>query len=375
MVAFVRTHAWLVAGSCLLFVVVAGTLYVRQSTKSITYESVAVVRGEVKNIVNVSGHVEPVQRIALSFASGGRVASLWVAEGDRVERGAQVASLDHAEESSLLREAQARVAREHAVYEELTAPVRTETRRVQESTLAEARTAALRAEESARSTLAHVFVLADDAVREEADELFVRTSTDPKFGIHFTSGTTDYVLRADSATAVEINKQRAFTSEALSRLEKRATTTGDLGVALDDTDDDLRIIETFLSTLAEAVNRYRADGVEDQGVYESFQTSVASARSAISTARNEVASTHGAYTAAQAAYDRVSHTYTLALADTEDTVLRTQASAVTVAEQSVETARTRVADATLLAPIAGTIAKVLPVLVNRLDRMNQLSSF
>jgi len=57
-------------------------------------ETTPVVRGDITATVSVSGSVAPRQQVNVTFKSGGRVAAVHVAPGDRVRRGDLLATLD-----------------------------------------------------------------------------------------------------------------------------------------------------------------------------------------------------------------------------------------------------------------------------------------
>ena len=191
---------------------------------------------------------------------------------------------------SQVREAEARLARERALEADILAPLRTEERAVKDTAVASAEANLAQAEQSGRTAVARAYTYADDAIREKADELFYESrGPNPKFGTTFTYGNTTYSLTADAQTRAELTASRVLVEDALNRLAIRAQAPeGDTQTLLSDTDADLRIIETFLTDLARVVNKYIQTDSEALTVYEGYQTSVSSARSAISTARSDV---------------------------------------------------------------------------------------
>jgi HlyD family secretion protein len=346
-----------------LAVVIVGVLYFqfgRSQNETPNFESAKVQRGDVANNISVSGHIEPVTRVELAFPTGGRVAKLYIEEGLPVLKNTIIAELDGGVLASSVVEAEARVAHERALLRSVMAPLRTEMRAVKDTTVATTEEALVRAEEAARVTLARAFVLADDAIHEAVDEVFDTTQGDsPEVGIRFTSGTTKYFLQTDTETESLLNSQRRDIEEILLEMKARADdTTVAIDEALTQTGQDLLTIQDFLTTLAEVVNRYTAENTLEQTVYEMFQASVTSARSAISTARSEVSSAYSAYTGAEASLSLALRDLELSDAGATQEAIATQEASLATALAGVRTARERVNDVVLTAPVSGVLSRI-----------------
>ncbi|MBP9760024.1 MAG: efflux RND transporter periplasmic adaptor subunit [Candidatus Pacebacteria bacterium] len=354
-----HTRTWFFAVVALACGVSLWWVLSNRDVSNTSYETSKVERGPVRHVVSVTGHVEPLHRLELSFPVGGRLSEVSVSEGDIIARGAIVASLEYGDSMATLHEREAQLAREQARYGEIIAPLRIEARGVEEATLAQTEQALRRAEDTVYTTISRAFVVADDAIHEKADELFDKTSGAPKFGIRFSRDNTTYVLQADSATSVEINDLRRVVGDTLLALKARTNTREDPIHALRATEADLVLIERFLTTLAETVNRYLSDDTSSQTVYESFQSSVASARSAINTVRSEVATAQTNYTTAVTTHERAVRARELAYAGASTEALGVQSATIEMARRAVLTARARLDDTVLTAPIAGTITTIM----------------
>lgn len=347
----------------LLFVIACGALIWSVVTKGDNvpeYESATVERGMVLHTVSVTGHVEPVKRINLAFPVGGRISALPVEEGARIVKDTVAAVLDGGIDQATLREAQARVKVEQAKLNDVSAPLRKEERAVKEVAVENAETALQRAEESAWKTIARAFVYADDAVHEEADELFENTKGDnPSFGVTFSYGTTKYIIQADATTESELTTQRHTIERLLSEMRQRE---GDkrvaVGQALADTDDDLVFIETFLNRIATVINKYVSDDTNNQAVYETFQTSIASARNAVATARSDIATAYTNYSGAQSTLELAKSDLALAEAGASRDTVAAQEAALASAMAAVGTAEEKSQDNVLLTPFAGILSQI-----------------
>jgi HlyD family secretion protein len=323
------------------------------------FESVKVTRGDVRNEVSVTGHVQPITRVDLAFTTAGRVAEVFVDEGAHVLAGAPLARLDGAVLLSQLHEAEARLAREIAVEKDVLAPLRNEERAVKDTAVASAETGRAQAETSARASLSRAFTYADDAIQEEVDELFEGSGDNQKFGIRFTYGTTEYVVSADAQTRAALTAARSEVGDAIDALkELTLDTERDVREMLPEALAHIIAIETFLNNLAETVNRYIPTDTGAQAVYESYQTSVASARTAVASARTDLIAAQKEYHAAHTALVQALNDLELSLAGASNEALKAQSATVALAEYGVSRAREQMNDATLFAPHTGTVASL-----------------
>lgn len=343
-------------------VLLGGWWYRASRPEAIVYQTAPVERSTVENTVSVTGRVEPVDRITLSFPRGGRIAHLAVGEGQEVQAGEVIALLDQGELDASVREAQARRAREVATLTELTAPLSSEMQALKTATLDQARKSEQSSTETLYTAFAHAFSYADGALHEKADSLFDTTRAgSPSFGIRFSYGTTDYFIQGTPKEELAINEGRAQAERALEQIQARANSTaGDSTEGAQATEEDLATIDDFLTQLASVVNTYIPDDTNAQTVYEGFQATVAGARTAVSAARSEVRTAQAAHTAAVAARKVAESEYDRALAGVTPQARAVQEAAIRVAQEAIASSE-EVADAGVLrAPLSGTIAKVTP---------------
>jgi multidrug efflux pump subunit AcrA (membrane-fusion protein) len=113
----------------LVVAVVAGSL-LRSDPEQ---ERITVTRGDVEQVVSVTGRLKAVQDVELAFQNSGRIASVGVQVGTRVRAGQLLASLDTAELYAQLRDAQASVLAQQAKLEELQSGARPEDLAAKES--------------------------------------------------------------------------------------------------------------------------------------------------------------------------------------------------------------------------------------------------
>ncbi len=97
----------------LVILLAGGYVYSRRSSRQATadvaqkYERTTVRKGDLAEVVSASGTIQPVKMARLSFKSTGWVKSVAVKEGDHVEEGQVLASLDDAQQRLALKQAEA----------------------------------------------------------------------------------------------------------------------------------------------------------------------------------------------------------------------------------------------------------------------------
>lgn len=333
--------------------------YATPSSDTASYEASPVIRGAVVRTVEVTGRVEPLERVTLAFPSGGRIARMLVEEGESVTRGQILAELVMDDHEASVREAEARLRFEEARYTESVLPVREETRTAEEVAVLQAERALKTAEENARVAIERVYAQADDAVFKKASILFSRSTSNPSFGVQFEYQGSTYFITTSNQIRAEINTLRADTGEALARMRDRTMDTGtDIAYVLEDTKKDLTFIETFFTKLAEVVNAYIPGNETEQTVYETYRTNVSQGRSVITTAQSDIASIASALSVAQSAYERSLVDREARIAGPRLETVRTQEASVEVARRALESARTYVTDSVITAPIQGVVSIV-----------------
>ncbi|HNW96566.1 MAG TPA: efflux RND transporter periplasmic adaptor subunit [Candidatus Paceibacterota bacterium] len=108
--------------------------------KKATYEATTVARGNVIQEVSVTGRVQPVESVDLAFERNGKVSSINIAIGDKVEEGKILSSLDNQELAAQLLQAQAGLEAERAKLSEMIKGTRLEEIQAAETRLSNAQT-------------------------------------------------------------------------------------------------------------------------------------------------------------------------------------------------------------------------------------------
>lgn len=143
----------------------AGIYFYYSKNKTSNYETATVQRGEISQIVSVTGRVRAADNVDLAFEKNGRVVSVFVSVGDKVSAGQILATLDNADLAAQVAQAKANLASQQATLEELQKGTRPEELQI-------AQTAVINAQKNladAQANLSNVRSTADVTLRQIYD--------------------------------------------------------------------------------------------------------------------------------------------------------------------------------------------------------------
>lgn len=240
------------------------------------YEIAAVARGQIVEEVSASGYVEAPKRINLHFKSSGRLVSLNVAAGNRVQAGQVLARQDASATDSERARMQA----------SLEAAVAERDRLLPSSNGSASIVWRSGAEEKLAFAIEDAYVKADDAVRKRADKLFTHSGASLAFGIQFNYGGIAYNLRArEESLNASISATRRQIGEMLSGwpIVSRAASADileDSRVAR----ENLTAVRKMLEDIALVINSHVSEDSGGNMVYEEFKNDISIARQSVSSA-------------------------------------------------------------------------------------------
>ncbi|MBP9749218.1 MAG: HlyD family efflux transporter periplasmic adaptor subunit [Candidatus Pacebacteria bacterium] len=325
------------------------------------FEVARVEQSTVEYIVSVTGRAEPLQRVSLAFPVGGRIERMAVKEGDVIVQGALVARLERAYMEAQLLEAEARVTRERTFYEELIAPIRNESVRLEDVKVVQAREALARADDTARTALARAYVQVEDALHRQIDTLFEQAPEHGFFGIEYTTANATYRIRGDYRETMLLNDLRADAERAIAGMRDRMDDSTPVSELLALSGADLLAVERLSTELARVVNGYSASDIYEEAAYAPFQTAVQQARATIAQVRGDIDSVASAYDGHTHALNRAIHERDLAFAGVRSETVRTQQAAIALAERGYASVRAKLEENDLVSPVSGRVVRIEPL--------------
>ena len=128
---------WIIAGTVVAGLSIGFFLYSQQNGKP-NIQTVVAERGELFQVVNVTGRVQSTERVELAFEQSGRVTQAYIAVGDQVTAGQALVVLASGDLNAQLLQAQANLENERAKLQELQVGTRPEEIQIAETAVANA---------------------------------------------------------------------------------------------------------------------------------------------------------------------------------------------------------------------------------------------
>ena len=324
-----RLKTKLLVGVILLVVLVIVFFSTRGTTPQ--YELFTVSRADLVQEVAVNATVKPSQELTLAFETAGLLADLSVQVGQTVIKGQVLAALDDQELATQLAQAEADQRASKAKVQQLEAALqaeqiklvelqrglRAEELQVYQAKFSNALSTLQLANSSLLNSLQDALVKADDAIYNNADQLF----DNPKsYSVKFKYSTINYNFKA------QLESERLALENLFASWRESADTLTAASAAgfVSNSTANLEQVKTFLDDLAVAVNSLKPDSTLPQTTIDGYKTDVAAARTGIATTISAVSSAQDKLNSAQAALNVAQDELNLQLAGSSDEQIQTQ---------------------------------------------------
>ncbi|MEY4602650.1 MAG: hypothetical protein RL292_591 [Candidatus Parcubacteria bacterium] len=327
-------------------VVALGVLYVIFGGGGSVAETVTVEKGNITEQVIVTGKVKPADEVDLAFDRGGKVSRTNVQVGSEVVAGQTLVSLDSSETYAEYLRAEANVAAEQANLDELKRGSRPEELAISESEVSNAQTALSNAEDKLRSALSESFVRADDAVRNEVDQLFSNART---INPQIISAVSDVQLKS------EVNALRYQVEGLLTAWDRNPTSISRETIVKIST--DLNTVKSFVDKVAVAVNSLTSDYVLSATTISGYKTSVSSARTTLISAQSTLTAAEEKLNSSRSALLIAQKNLALKKAGTSAEDIRSQEARVLQYQASLQAVAAQLSKMTLRSPLTGVVTK------------------
>lgn len=331
-----------------LAVIAFGYFYFR-GTKQPAYETTVVKRDTLIQEVSATGSVAPVKSASLAFEKGGKVKGIYVDVGDRVSAGETLAETDNADLYAGLLDARANLAAEQANLAALQRGTRPEQIQISETKVENAKTSLTDAQQKVRDTIADTYTKSDDAVRNQADQLFSNPrSNNPQF---------NFTL-SDSQLKINIERERYLVEKDLVDWQKNIAGLGntpDLSASTALAKKNLADIKTFIDDMALAVNSLSAGGSLTQATIDGYKADISTARTNINTAITNLTAADQNLRDAQSALALAQDNLALDKAGSTPEQVDAQQARVDQADAKVKTAQAQLDKTILRSPITGVV--------------------
>ena len=315
------------------------------------YRFVEVERADVEQRVSVVGQVKPVLERDLAFEWAGRVYSVDISVGDRVESGDVLVVLENSTLEAELLEARAHLMSEEARLREVRRGTRAEEIDLQISVVRKAKVAFSDAQNNLIDVIRSAYISADYAVRDQVDVLFENARTSyPRLIFN----ASDFQRRVDvGQDRVEVGKILKRWNSGLARLSGRSDLVGAATFAK----ANMLRVQSFLEKLSFLVTSLSPNSGISQSDIDVWKTDIAAARSEVSASLSALSVAEASMNTAEGAWriDRDS----LALARAGSTVeeIEIYEAGVVSAQARVKRIDAQLEKTVLRAPFDGIITR------------------
>lgn len=257
----------------IVFVLIIISLVLSRDSNGKQYFKVE--REDIVQQVASTGKVKPAEEVDLGFDRSGRISGVYKKVGDSVKKGEIIVSLESGEVYADLQKAKAALVEENIKLKniQINSP-----------------TNYLVAEESIKNSLRNAFAVADDSIRNKADQFFKNVSSNPTFEVYFEDGNFKHYFTVSNDVTIDLNSGRKNLEEVLVKWEKELQNLKP-SEYLDfsqKTIEKLFLVSNFLDKMAAAVNSFSPVDFNYESVIDGYKTSINSARTSITSANSNV---------------------------------------------------------------------------------------
>ncbi|MCX6702923.1 MAG: HlyD family efflux transporter periplasmic adaptor subunit, partial [Candidatus Wolfebacteria bacterium] len=245
---FVKKRKYLTAIIAVILIIAGYFIFSSGGKTQIKF--VLAQKGEVVSEISVTGKVKPVQSLDLAFEKSGRISKIYVKVGDKVYEGQTLIGFDGSDVYAQYLQAQASAKAAQAKLNELKRGARPEDIKITQSALDKAKQDLANYYDGVPDVLSDAYSKSDDAVRLQADQLFLN---DEQVNPQLTFSTPDSQLKIDLESqrremSLNLDSWKAELDN-LSRISNAAA----MDTAINDSLNYLSAMNAFLGKAMDAV--------------------------------------------------------------------------------------------------------------------------
>jgi HlyD family secretion protein len=330
-------------------VVIGIVLYASFGMRSPHYHLVPVTQGTITELVQVTGNTTPIQSLDLGFQNGGTIAAVNVAQGQHVQAGTVLETLDTASLKAQLAQAQANAASAQAQLANLQAGAQPASIQSSQAAVAGGEQTLANMYANVTNTLNDAYAKANDAVRNQLASFFSNPETsNPQltFGVS-NSQTVNTLLAARVQASAALN----IWQNEIAGLSGNASSST-LDAALTEAAHHLAVINGFLADASQAVLQETGLSASTNATYNA---DVTNAITEANTATGNINTAMQTIASQKITIQQLQAQLALTLAGATPQQIQSQEAQVAAAQASVANIEAQIAQATLASPISGVV--------------------
>ncbi len=338
-----------------ILIAIASVAYYTISTRLPSPTLSTATFGSIQEVVTGTGTVEPAQNPDLGFVSGGRVATVTVAVGDKVQKGELLASLDTATLLAQRANAEANLASQQATLAQMQAGPRSVDIQPKQNALDQANQTVQNVYANVPANINNAYGQALSGVSASTDTLFNQPNT---YNPTLAFNTSNNQASSDAINGrVLANGTLAAWNTSLAQLSQ-ASTPAQLDMALTNAISNLQIIQTFSSTVITALNSAIPTSSFSQSSLTAAQTAVGGLRTSINALILSLQGVQQQLASDKLNVQSAQDALNLTLAGVSSQTIEAQQAQVQAAQATVSLYDAQINNATIVAPFSGTISSV-----------------
>jgi HlyD family secretion protein len=339
----------------IILVVIVGIIVISGllAKKSADLTNVTVAKkGDLTEIVSVTGKVKAKESVSLAFERSGRVNRVFVTEGDRVEIGQKLIELDQSELLAQLRDARASLEAERAKFDEIKAGPRPEEIAVKKAELKKAEQDLANYYASVSDSLNGAYIKASDAVISKTDNLFIDDSTqNPKLSFAISNSVIENDMR--SLRLASTNELEAWKGELTTLSATSPAVT--IKAALKEGQRRSTIVDNLLKKSLESLDDKSVS--LSTAAIQAYRTDLNTGRANVNLGLTDLNTKDQAITAQGLVVNRINQELNLILAGSAKEQIDAQAARVGQAEAKAQLIEAQIQKASLKSPLKGVVTK------------------
>lgn len=314
--------------------------------------SITVERGDVREMVKVRGEVVAEKDLDLEFPFSGRVETIFVAEGQTVDRGDALMRLETVDFTIELQRLNAVLAQSQTKLDKLLAGSTAEELRVAETKVEGAKAALGDAKKNLVDKIQDSYTKSDDAVRYKVDQ-FISNARTNNPQLVFNIGDTQLRATVESGR-VSVEAALSSWKSSLDAL----TTASNLAFYTTDAESYLSKIRGFLDNVALVINSVTPSSSVTQTTLDGWKYDVAAGRVNINAATNNLTVAMEKFKAAESAFDLTEDQLSLLKAGSRSEDIEFAKAQIEETKSQIAAINEKIRKSTLYAPVAAKVVKI-----------------
>lgn len=314
--------------------------------------TVLVSKGDLVQMVSVTGRVVPARDASLAFERSGKVATVSVRVGDTVSTGQTLVRLENADAVASVLQAEALAKVANAQFAEAQRGSRPEEITLAEVKVKNATQARVDALQRLADSVQQAYTYADDAVRNKADQFFNNPSSNAP---QLTIPVSDFQLKTDIQTARYaltslLTAWKVAVQQGSEEVELIALSNGSVA--------HLSRVQVFLDKVSIAVNALTANSTLTQTTIDGYKASIAVGRTNVNAATDTLNTAIAALNTADSNVAVAQQELALKKAGSTKEAIAAAQARVAEADAAVLNAQAQLAKTYLTAPFDGVVTRV-----------------